>query len=127
METLKLSAYAFFVILLIGVAVHLYEYLAASGTFYGIVIAVIGVIGEILAFAIHVRQRRRIMFHWNSSHVGLIAITIIVVGIAINIAFDVINPEYTGIGNYFITFGFVVAVVGLFLIAIKEKAFNRSS
>ncbi len=86
----------------------------------------IGLIGEILVFALHMSEKRKEKekFQWKLSHIGVVAIILIVIGIIVNIICSFLFPDYVGIGNHFVTWGFIVAVVGFFVYTVKEKGFK---
>lgn len=125
MESLKKLAYLFLIVIIIGLLIHFVEYFT-SQTLVGMFIALAGLIGEIIVFAIHVNEKRkgREKFRWQLSHIAVVAIIMIVLGIIINLVCSFFFPEYVGIGNHFITWGFVVAVIGFFVYVVKEKGFK---
>ena len=124
MKNLKTLAYLFFAILLVGAVIHIIE-IFYTKTFTGMLMAVIGGVGMVCVFALHAGEAgKKRKFRWRVSHIGLVAIILIVIGIAVNIACSFLFPEYVGVGNEFITWGFIVAVIGFFVYAVKEKGFK---
>ncbi|MEE9323597.1 MAG: hypothetical protein V3U72_03555 [Candidatus Aenigmarchaeota archaeon] len=125
MERLKKLAYLFFIVIIIGFVIHVIEFFFFEA-FLGLMIAVVGVIGEILVFTVHMSERRagKEKFRWKLSHIGVVAIILIVIGIIVNIICSFFFPDYVGVGNHFITWGFIVAVIGFFVYAVKEKGFK---
>ncbi len=59
---------------------------------------------------------------FNLANFSLVALLFIVVGIIVNITGSLLNPEIAGQGNFFITWGFIIAVIGLFIHFLREKA-----
>jgi len=59
---------------------------------------------------------------FNLANFSLVALLLIVVGITVNIMGSLLNPEIAGQGNFFITWGFIIAVIGLFIHFLREKA-----
>ncbi len=125
MERLRKLAYLFFIVIIVGLVIHLIEFFFFK-TLFGLIIAVIGLIGEILVFALHMSEKRKEKekFQWKLSHIGVVAIILIVIGIIVNIICSFLFPDYVGIGNHFVTWGFIVAVVGFFVYTVKEKGFK---
>jgi hypothetical protein len=129
MKYLKNLAYVFLILIIIGLLVHLIEFFS-SKTLFGMIIAVVGLIGEICVFALHAREKgigRKgggEKFRWKVEHIGVLAIALIVLGIIVNIICSLFFPDYVGIGNGFITLGFIVAVIGFFVYVVKEKGFK---
>lgn len=127
MERLKKLAYFFFMLIIIGLIIHVAERFF-SGTFFGLAISLIGLIGEIIIFAVHLSGRRKAeagkRFAWKAEHIGIVAIVMIVLGIIIDLACTFFFPDYSGAGNPLIMWGFIVAAIGFFVYAVKEKGFK---
>ena len=126
MDRMRKLAYLFFIIILIGLAIHAIEFFS-SQTLFGLFIAVIGLVGEIIVFGIHLnekRSRKAEKFRWKLSHIGVVAIILIIIGIIVNIICTFFFRDYVGVGNHFITWGFIVAVIGFFIYVVKEKGFK---
>ncbi len=58
---------------------------------------------------------------FNLTNFSLLALLLIVVGIIVNIGGSLFDPEIAGQGNFFITWGFIIAVIGLFIHVLREK------
>jgi|GEM_PF-2122665 len=58
---------------------------------------------------------------FNIANFSLVALIFIIVGIIVNIGGTLLSPEMVGSGNFFIVWGFVIAVIGLFVHVMKEK------
>ena len=130
MEIMKKLAYLFFLVIIAGLVVHLFEFYASSNTFFGIPTALIGLIGLIIVFAFHMNDRRsetREKFKWKLTHIGVVAIILIGLGIVINVIASFFFREYLGIGNPFISWGFIVGAIGFFVFVVKEKGFKGTS
>lgn len=126
MERLKKLAYLFFIVIIIGLVIHVIGFFFFQ-TLLGMAIAVIGVIGEIVVFAVHMSEKgtgETGKFQWKLSHIGVVAIILIVIGIIVNLICSFLFPDYVGIGNHFVTWGFIVAVIGFFVYVVKEKGFR---
>ncbi|UCC92078.1 MAG: hypothetical protein JSV39_02345 [Candidatus Aenigmatarchaeota archaeon] len=126
MNYLRRLAYLFFIVIIIGLVIHIIEFFFFQ-TLLGMTISVIGVIGEIVVFAVHMSEKRAgegKKFTWEISHIGVLAIILIVIGIIVNIICSFLFPDYVGIGNHFVTWGFIVAVIGFFVYVVKEKGFR---
>ena len=126
MERLKKLAYLFFIVIVTGLIIYIIEFFF-FGTPLGMTIAVIGVIGEVMVFAVHMSEKRAKegeKFTWKLSHIGVVAIILILIGITVNIICSFLFPDYVGIGNHFVTWGFIVAVIGFFVFVVKEKGFK---
>lgn len=126
MERLKKLAYLFFIVIIVGLVIHMIEFFF-FGTLFGLIIAILGLIGEIIVFGIHVNEKRSgrtEKFRWKLSHIGVVAIILIVVGIIVNITCSFFFPDYVGVGNHFFTWGFIVAVIGFFVYVVYEKGFK---
>ena len=130
MEIMKKLAYLFFLIIIAGLVVHMFEFYASSSTFSGLPIALTGMIGLIIVFAFHMNDRRSEKsekFRWKITHIGVAAIILIGLGIVINVIASFFFREYLGIGNPFISWGFIVGAIGFFVFVVKEKAFKGTS
>ncbi|NIO19721.1 MAG: hypothetical protein GTN76_02995 [Candidatus Aenigmarchaeota archaeon] len=57
----------------------------------------------------------------NLTNFSLVALLFIIIGIAVNIGGTVLSPEIVGQGNFFIMWGFIIAVIGLFVHVLREK------
>ena len=57
----------------------------------------------------------------NLTNFSFLALLLIVVGIIVNIGGSLFDSEIAGHGNFFITWGFVAAVIGLFIHVLREK------
>lgn len=126
MERLKKLAYLFFIVIITGLIIYVIEFFLFK-TPLGLIIAVIGFIGEVIVFAVHMSERKAgegEKFTWELSHIGVVAIILIVIGIIVNIICSFLFPDYVGIGNHFVTWGFIVAVIGFFVFVVKEKGFK---
>jgi hypothetical protein len=126
MDYLRRLAYLFFIVIIIGLVIYVIEFFFFQ-TLLGMTISVIGVIGEIVVFAVHMSEKRAgegKKFTWEISHIGVVAIILIVMGIVLNIICSFLFPDYVGVGNHFVTWGFIVAVIGLFVYVVKEKGFR---
>lgn len=58
---------------------------------------------------------------FNLANFSLVALLFIIVGIIVNIWGSLFNPETVGNGNFFIIWGFIIAVIGLFVHFLREK------
>jgi hypothetical protein len=58
---------------------------------------------------------------FNLANFSLVALLFIVVGIIVNIGGSLFNPEIVGYGNFFVTWGFIIALIGLFVHFLREK------
>jgi hypothetical protein len=126
MERLKKLAYLFFCVIVIGLVIHVIEFFF-FGTLFGLIIAIVGLIGEIIVFGIHLNEKRTKgteKFRWKLSHIGVVSIVLILIGIIVNVICSFLFPDYVGIGNHFITWGFIVAVIGFFVYVVYEKGFK---
>ncbi len=123
MEPLRKLAYGFFLLILSGVVTNTYETIAATGTFYGMIKMFCGLIGLLIVFAFHMHKKGvgKWKFEWRLSHIGMVAVILIITGIVINVTCTFLFPDLVGIGNHFTTWGFIVAVIGFFVYAVKEK------
>jgi len=126
MRSLSKLAYIFLGVIILGLIIQIIEFLTVK-TAYGLTISLIGLVGEVLTFVLHVSETRPKQFKWRISHVALIAIILIAAGIIINIVCLFICVEHMWIGNQFITWGFIIAVLGFFIFVVKEKAFKQPS
>ena len=120
MESLKLTAYVFLGVIILGLIVHVLE-VFYFGTMFGVMIAILGLVVELFVFGIHMKNKRTKKFEWDLSHIGVIALVIIIIGIAVNLISSLLFPDVVGIGNGIMTLGFGVAVLGFFVVAVKEK------
>lgn len=126
MKSMEKLAYIFLAVILIGLAVHVVESFSYR-SFLGMSTAVAGLIGEICVFAVHIHEKKPKKFKWKISYIGVIAVILIVAGIIVNIVLSFIYPEYVGLGNELITWGFIIAVIGFFIMVVKEKGFKEPS
>jgi len=58
---------------------------------------------------------------FNLANFSLVALIFIIVGIIVNIGGTFLNPDIVGQGNFFIVWGFIIAVIGLFVHILREK------
>lgn len=124
MEALRKLAYLFFILIIAGLIAHAIEFYWSSGTFFGVIVSTIGIIGLLIVVAFHLNDKWKGRFEWRLTHIGVVAIILMFMGIIINVTCSFFFRDYIGIGNNFTTLGFIVAVIGFFVFVVKEKGFK---
>ncbi|NIO22676.1 MAG: hypothetical protein GTN38_01460 [Candidatus Aenigmarchaeota archaeon] len=58
---------------------------------------------------------------FNLTNFSFVALIFIIVGIVVNIGGSLFSREIVGQGNFFIMWGFIIAVIGLFVHFLRQR------